>query len=256
MPYVHETPNSLNQSVWSACEILNYLTGKGWCRLKDISEDLNMDVARAHRLLRTLVLQDYAQYDPDTHKYSLGLKFFTISYSMSRDVLISAARPHLEYAASELFETINLGMLDSNKAKLIHVYRVYGNLSKSFKDVALGVSRYVNESALGKCILAYLPYAEQQDVLNRLEFRRHTSRTLMNKTALQQDLIETKKRGYAFDDEEIEPGVFCFAVPIIDSNKNCIAAASVSMNEEPSSELAKHMIDVMKTAASRISKML
>ena len=61
---------------------------------------------------------------------------------------------------------------------------------------------------------------------------------------------------YAFDDEEIEPGVFCFAVPIIDSNKNCIAAASVSMNEEPSPELAKHMIDVMKTAASRISKML
>ena len=256
MPSVHDTPNSLNQSVWSACEILNYLTGKGWCRLKDIAEELDMDVARAHRLLRTLVLQDFAQYDPDTHKYSLGLKFFTISYSMSRDVLVSAARPQLEYAASELFETINLGMLDSNKAKLVHVYRVYGDLSTNYKDVALGVSRYVNESALGKCILAYLPYAEQQDVLNRLEYRRHTDKTLITKAALQQDLIDTKKRGYACDDEEIEPGVFCFAVPIMDSNKNCIAAASVSTKAEPSPERAKHMIEVMKTAAAKISKSL
>ena len=256
MANVLDTPNSLNQSVWSACEIMNYLTGRGWCRLKDISDDLDMDIARAHRLLRTLVLQDYVQYDPDSHKYSLGLKFFTISYSMSRDVLISAARPHLEFAASELFETINLGMLDSNKAKLIHVYRIQGNLSQSFKDVALGVSRYVNESSLGKCILAFLPYGEQQDILNRLEYRKHTETTIMTKTALQQDLVESKKRGYAIDNEEIEPGVFCYAVPIVDSNKNCIAAASVSTSERPTPERVQHMVQVMKTAASRISKAL
>ncbi len=254
MANVLDTPNSLNQSVWSACEILNYLTGKGWCRLKDIADDLDMDVARAHRLLRTLVLQDYAQYDPDTHKYSLGLKFFTISYSMSRDVLISAARPHLEYAASELFETINLGMLDSNKAKLIHVYRVDGNLSTSFKDVALGVSRYVNESALGKCILAQLSYGEQQDILNRLEYRKHTEKTIMTKAALQKDLAEIKKRGYATDDEEIVPGVFCFAVPIMDASHNCIAAASVSMNGAPSSEKVQQILRVMKNAALQITK--
>lgn len=252
----NQIPSNLNQSVWSCCEVIKYLSGKDWCRLKDIAQALNMDAAKVHRLLNTLAVHDFVQYDEDTHRYRLGFQFFTIAYHMSRSSLISAAKPHLEYAAGELFETINLGMLANDKAKLVHIYRLDGNLSASYDDIPLGVSRFANESALGKSILAYLPYGEQQSVLNRIEFHQYTDRTIITKEAFQQDLILTRERGYAIDDGEIEPGCYCVAMPIFDGTGKVAAAVSVAMKEQPESRMMNRVLSVLKTTTERIEKSL
>lgn len=249
-------PSNLNQSVWSCCEVIKYLSGKDWCRLKDIAQALNMDAAKAHRLLNTLAVHDFVQYDEDTHRYRLGFQFFTIAYHMSRSSIISAAKPHLEYAAGELFETINLGMLANDKSKLVHIYRLDGDLSASYDDIPLGVSRFANESALGKSILAYLPYGEQQSVLNRIEFHQYTNKTIITKEDLQQDLILTRERGYAIDDGEIEPGCYCMAMPIFDGTGKVVAAVSVAMKAKPEAKMMGRVLTVLKTTTERIAKSL
>lgn len=250
------TPSSLNQSVWSACEIIKYLTGKDWCRLKDISQGVKMDPAKVHRLLSTLALHDFIQLDSDTHRYRLGFQFYTIAYHMSRDNLLSSAKPQIEYAASELFETINLGILTNDKSKLVYIYRIDGKLSAEYSDVPLGASCFAYESALGKCILAYLPYGERMSVLNRIEFRQHTQKSIITKEALQGELDVTRERGYAIDDEEVSPGVYCVAMPIFDSTNQIVAAMSVSMQEMPHDRKLEHTLNVLKTATTRISKAL
>jgi len=249
-------PGNLNQSVWSCCEVIKYLAGKDWCRLKDIAQGVEMDAAKVHRLLNTLAVHDFVQYDEDTHRYRLGFQFFTIAYHMSRSSIISAARPHLEYAAGELFETINLGMLANDKAKLVHIYRLDGNLAANYADIPLGVSRFANESALGKSILAYLPYGEQQSVLNRIEFHQYTEKTIITKEELQRDLILTRERGYAIDDGEIEPGVYCMAMPIFDGTGKVVAAVSISMKGQPEQKAMNRMLNVLRTTTERIAKSL
>jgi DNA-binding IclR family transcriptional regulator len=256
MKTLQSIPTGLNGSVWSACDLINYLVDKGWCRIKDISQALDMDPAKVHRLLNTLVVHDFIQYDDDTHRYQLGFKFLTIAYHMSKSSLISTAKPHLEYAASELFETINLGVLANDKSKLIHIYRVDGNLASSFTDVPLGVSRYANESALGKCIMAYLSYGEQQSILSRIEYRKYTENSITNQKKLEYELALTKERGYAVDDGEIDSRVFCVAMPVFTGTGDVLAAVSVSMIGKPSQKTLKRVISVLKTTTDGITRSL
>ena len=114
--------------MYNAFEIINYLTNKNWCRLKDISKDMNMEIAKVHRLLNTMVLQDYVEYDEVTRRYRLGLKFYTISYHMAKSgSLVAVARDHLDWAAEQLQETINLGILSNDSTEVKHIYKVQGN---------------------------------------------------------------------------------------------------------------------------------
>ncbi len=249
---ISNMPANLNQSVWSACEIIKYLTGKGWCRLKDISQDLNIEQAKAHRLLNTLVAHDFVQLDEDTRKYRLGLQFYSISYRMSKDTIVHTAKVYLEQAAAELFETINMGMLSHDKAKLVHVYRIDGALAADYSDVPLGVSRFINESALGKVILAHLPFGEQQAILNRLEFKQYTDNTILTRDDFQKDLFGIVQRGYAIDAHERSSDCYCIAMPIFDGSDRVVAAVSVSMRAQPSQKKAAKVIRVLKHTADQI----
>ena len=215
-----------------------------------------MDKAKVHRLLSTLALHDFIQFDEDTHRYRLGFQFYTIAYHMSRDNLLSTAKPQIEYAAGELFETINLGVLTNDKSKLVYIYRLDGNLSAEYSDVPLGASCYAHESALGKCILSYLPYGERMSILNRIEFKKYTKKSIVEKEILQSELEATRDRGYAIDDEEVCPGVYCIAMPIFDSTNQVVAAMSVSMRARPQGKKLEHILYVLKNATTQISKSL
>lgn len=249
-------PSNLNQSVWSSCEIINYLSQKEWCRLKDIASDLGMEQARVHRLLNTLSMHDFVQYDEDTHWYRLGFQFYNIAYRMSRNSIISAAKPHLDRAAEVLLETVNLAVLANDKARLVHIYRLDGNLSSVYTDIPVGVSRYTNESALGKAILAFLPAGEQKSVINRIEFHPYTEKTIVTKEDLQKDLDEIRKRGYAIDDGEVDRSCFCVAMPIFDVTDKAIAAVSISMIGKPPVGRMKQVLAVLNDTTKRIAQSL
>lgn len=72
----HLSKSSINQSVYCAMEIINYLAGKGWCRVKDISQALNMDSAKVHRILKTMQIFNYIEYNAAARRYRLGMSFF------------------------------------------------------------------------------------------------------------------------------------------------------------------------------------
>jgi DNA-binding IclR family transcriptional regulator len=46
--------------------------------------------------------------------------------------------------------------------------------------------------------------------------------------ALRAEMEKTRRRGYAVDDEELEEGLRCIAVPILDAQRMPVAAVSVS----------------------------
>jgi len=201
-------------------------------------------------------MHDFVQYDEDTHWYRLGFQFYNIAYRMSRNSIISAAKPHLDHAAEVLLETVNLGVLANDKAKLVHIYRLDGNLSAVYDDIPIGVSRFTNESALGKAILAFLPIGEQQSVISRVEFHPYTERTIMTKEDLRNDLAAIRKRGYAIDNGEIDPACYCLAMPVFDVTDNAIAAISVSMIGKPPSDRMKYVLSVLRETAIKTEQSL
>jgi DNA-binding IclR family transcriptional regulator len=81
---------------------------------------------------------------------------------------------------------------------------------------------------VGKAILAFMPEERIADVLQRTRFERFTHRTIATPEALRTEIEKTRRRGYAVDDEELEEGLRCIAVPLLDAQRQPVAAVSIS----------------------------
>ncbi len=105
--------------------------------------------------------------------------------------------------------------------------------------------------------MAFLSDEEMHDVWNKSKIEQFTPMTRTSFSALYQDLVVAKIKGYAIDDEEHEPGIRCIGVPIFNYKNEPIGAISVSA---PSNRLSYNEFDkiapaVLKTA-KQISAML
>jgi IclR family transcriptional regulator, acetate operon repressor len=78
-------------------------------------------------------------------------------------------------------------------------------------------------AALGKVLLAY---GAAQLPPGRLEAR--TSRTLTSRAALEENLRQVRRCGYAVTDEELEPGLVAVAAPVYRDGAVVVGALSVS----------------------------
>jgi DNA-binding IclR family transcriptional regulator len=83
-------------------------------------------------------------------------------------------------------------------------------------------------SAVGKVFLAFLPHAEQVDLLNRIEFLRYTPATIGSIQAMQTELGNIRRLCYAIDNEEHEPHIKCIAGPVWDHEGAVAAALSIT----------------------------
>lgn len=86
-------------------------------------------------------------------------------------------------------------------------------------------------TGVGKAILAFLPKAKQDEILNSAHRERFTPNTLVSLKAIREDLKKISLCGVAVDDCEHEQGVFCIAAPILDSTGQAIAGISLSGSE-------------------------
>ena len=84
-------------------------------------------------------------------------------------------------------------MLDGNQ--IIYLYKKEPDVVP-FHTASIANRGDVYCSSLGKAILSCLSQSELDPLLNSLEYRRRTVRTLMTRTALLEDLEKTRVRGY------------------------------------------------------------
>jgi DNA-binding IclR family transcriptional regulator len=92
----------------------------------------------------------------------------------------------------------------------------------------IGASNPVHCTSVGKAILAFLAPERAAEVVRRIRFERLTQRTIATPDALRVEMEKTRRRGYAVDDEELEEGLRCIAVPLLDAQRQPVAAVSIS----------------------------
>ena len=135
------------------------------------------------------------------------------------------AQPHLRKLVTETEETAHLCILE--QAHVIYLDKI--EPGRSVRMITrIGASNPVHCTSVGKAILAFLPEERIADVIRRTRFERFTHRTIANAEALRTELEKTKRRGYAVDDEELEEGLRCIAVPVLDAQRMPVAAVSIS----------------------------
>ena len=92
----------------------------------------------------------------------------------------------------------------------------------------IGASNPLHCTSVGKAILAFLPEERVAEILRHIRYERFTHRTIATAEALRAEIDKTRRRGYAVDDEELEEGLRCIAVPVLDAQRQPVAAVSVS----------------------------
>src|SRR2546428_9503639 len=77
---------------------------------------------------------------------------------------------------------------------------------------AVGTRTPLHATGAGKALLANLPLARRDSLLERLDLRGYTARTIVDRAVLRRTLDDVREKGYALDDEEYDEGVRCVAV--------------------------------------------
>ena len=84
-------------------------------------------------------------------------------------------------------------------------------------------------TGLGKALLASLSDEEVRRRFGKKPLARMTQNTITSVGALVKELARIRASGFAIDNEEYTPGLFCLAVPIYDHAGQAVVAISTSV---------------------------
>jgi DNA-binding IclR family transcriptional regulator len=193
--------------------------------LAQVASSLQLHKSTAHRFL--MVLERHRMVErTSAGKFRLGLRLFDLgNRAIEQYDLRDRAQPHLRRLVNETEETAHLCILEA--ARVIYIDKI--EPARSVRMITrIGASNPVHCTSVGKAILAFLPEDRVADVIKRTRFERFTHRTIATPEAFRAEIEKTRRRGYAVDDEELEEGLRCIAVPLLDAQRQPVAAVSVS----------------------------
>ncbi|MGI8736267.1 MAG: IclR family transcriptional regulator [Candidatus Eremiobacter antarcticus] len=194
--------------------------------VSDIAERLHVDPSTSYRLLVTLESHGLVQQEPDTKKYGVGFGVLELAFAMLRRLSVARlAEPHLASVAVKTGETTHLAVRDGVLAVFVGRHTGEGILRV---ETAIGSSEPLYCTAVGKALLSDYSEAELRKLFGAQALERHTPQTVTTIDGLLLELDRVRRSGYAYDDEELHPGVRCLAAPIRDHRARIVAAFGLS----------------------------
>lgn len=190
----------------------------------ELAAELEMGKSAVHNHLTTLRKHGYVVKDGE--EYTLGLKFLEVGGHTRRSMeLYQVAEPEVESLAADTGELANL--LVEEQGLGVYLLRSKGEHAVDL-DTYAGLRTNLHTTGLGKAILAYLPEARVEEIVDRHGLERKTPRSIGSREELFEELESVRERGYAVDDGERLEGLRCIATPIRSSTDEVLGAISVS----------------------------
>ena len=215
------------QSLVRALTIVNRLASADeGVTLTEIAQQVGLSPSTAHRLLTTLEQERYVHFDAERRLWSVGVQAFVAGNAFLKTrSLVGAARPVMRALMEESEETVNLAVEDEHEAVYLSQVECR-QMMRAFARPGARVALHC--SSVGKALLSAMPEAGLSKVLHHRGLPRLSVKTIGTTTALREDLVRSRDRGYAIDDEEHAVGLRCIASVIFNENSDPVAAVSVS----------------------------
>lgn len=216
------------QSVERAFALLELLGNADYhLGISDISEKSGLPLATAHRLLTTLMNLGYVEQNPETNKYTLGVRVLQLRGAAIGHLTLGVhAMPIMKALMNRVNETVHLALLD--EGEVVYIERVEG-LHTQGMYTRIGKRTSAHCTALGKVMLAFMPqHLWYDDVIKRRGLKSFSPTTITTEEALMKELDNIRARGYAIDNGETGEVVRCVAAPIYDYTDAVVAALSIS----------------------------
>lgn len=228
-PWCATTPKRLRgedgaglKSVATALDVLECFAQDGSLGVSDIARKLGVAKSTAHRLLQTLVSRGFAEQDPESGQYRLGLHLFELGHlAQARNALRHAALPIVRQVATVTGLTVNLAVPDGPDTVFVERIEspdglhVLGHVGRRFPS-------HVTSS--GKAIAAFNP--DSARARREAGFPPRVSHTVRTPADWDRTLDQVRQLGFAVSHSESFEESSSVAVPVL---RRGVSVAAVSV---------------------------
>ena len=174
--------------------------------------------------------------------------------SLEDEVLQTLARPYLDQLVEGTGRTAHLGVFRDEMVMYL-LKAQPKNAPAVFTREGMLLEAYC--SGIGKVLLAHLTVAEQDRYLADSSFVPLTANTVTDPVRMRTAWRKIAQEGYAVDDEEVEDGLFCVAVPVQTARIGVICAISTSVlvadARKPTATKRAEMVTALRQVADQIA---
>jgi IclR family KDG regulon transcriptional repressor len=241
----------MQKTLVKAIELLEFMTtGKQRYGVSELAQALNLYKSNVHEILSTFEALGYVSQDPETKKYSLTMKVLELGHRIrSRFGILEVLGVMLQKLSDDLGELSYFGMLYGHS--LMYMCGGFPRTDVTAKPV-VGMVAPLYCTAMGKVILANSkPEIFDQVVADGL--KPFTQNTITDSGALREEIMKTRKAGYACNNMEHDYGLSAVAVPVFASSGKFMGAVNVSgPSPRFTSESVGRFVDRLHATASQI----
>ncbi len=221
-----ESQGGTVQALDRGLTLLSALARDGKGTLSDIAMRVGMPASSAYRLLTTMQGHGIVAFDDTSQEWMIGVEAFRIGRAFVHRVsVMEAAREPMRRLMRDTGETSNLAIADEGGVVFMSQVESHNPIRAFFRP---GTRGPLHASGIGKALLAEMDREDVEKMLRRNGLAEFTARTLTAPDRLFADLTETRRRGWAYDDEERYLGMRCIAAPIFNTYGEAVAGVSVS----------------------------
>lgn len=189
------------------------------------AKDSGLPFSTAYRLLNALVSSGFAEFDPQTKHYRVGLSVVELSLkAVAARGYDGTILPVLQQLSEETNESCLFAVRDGLESVTIHT--VDGPEFRQTTDPGDRLPLHV--SSMGKAILAGLPVEQADQLMTELTFEPHTDHTVADVQALRQQVEAGRGNGYVYQSEEVDLGMHAMGIPVIGSDRTVLGAIAIA----------------------------
>lgn len=221
--------------------------------LQGLAEETGIPKPTLHRMLQQLESAGLLERSGDSRRYGTGVRLRKLAESLLlNDTFHGARHSVLRALVNEIGESCNLTALSGSE--VMYLDRVETPAPLRFY-LHSGSRVPVHCSASGKLFLASMTPVQRLRLLGHAPLEAFTPKTLTHLEALEEEIKQVKRQGFALDNEEFLPGLMCVAVlvPSPEGRSNlCVAVQAPIMRLTPDKALG--LLPALQRAADALSQ--
>jgi DNA-binding IclR family transcriptional regulator len=238
------------QSVEKALRLLLALDADArWLGVRELARTTQLTPPTTHSLLKTLCSLGFAEHNPETKQYRIGLTAIRLGQRADPLKNLSAfARPYIEALVNEFGETVLVQTWINGQCAVVDWIQSKSPLAVTH---SLGTSEHPIVTASGRVLLAYQERVTQMRYANQEDLSRFGPNSPLTADDMFHLLDQISADGYAVTSNVANCGIAAAAAPVFDAAQRIVLAVGCSapMSRMTDSHMAKVLARVRELAA-------
>jgi DNA-binding IclR family transcriptional regulator len=242
------------QSIQRAIDILSLFShSRPRWGITEIASATGLAKGTVHNIVHTLTQGGFLMRNPETRRYTLGYRTFTLGAIMAGTLEINQKAAGLAQQLAGRTGLISRLAIWDQDAALVTLNVWPHHADSLAQQIGPRVVAYC--SALGRALLAHLETDKILAYLDQVEMVRFTPQTVTDPAQLLDILAETRNRGYAINNQELAPKQASIAATIFQSNSRPAASICLSgTSERILGDDMENLVTDLRRTATEISR--